>query len=159
MRLLPKLFSRRRTADRTRLPRWRNFRPQLVELEARIAPAGFGTPTTIDHNLLIPALAAQDVVNVEIGSAASYDTFNLSDGQLAGDLKLSFINGFSPALGQSFQVLTASQPLTGDFAAYEGLGFYDGLYLKPVVAGNTLSLEVAKVPGGAASTTVLDVVA
>src|SRR5436189_162825 len=62
-------------------------------------------------------------------------------------------------VGQSFAVLTSSQPLTGDFANYEGLGFFDGLYLKPVIQGNTLSLEVAAVPGGPLATTALDVVA
>ena len=132
-----------------------------MELENRIAPAGYGTAGTIDNSLSIPSLADGDVVTVEIASATSFDTFVVEDGQLAGNLKL-VLDGYTPTVGDSFEVLTSSQPsqsLAGNFAAYEGLGFFHGLYLKPVVQGDTLSLEVAEIPGGQLATTVLDVAA
>src|SRR3954469_7293494 len=97
--------SRGRTADRTRLPRRRNFRPQWMELEGRIVLAAYGASNTIS-NVSILSLAAQDEGRVEI-DPASFDTFTLDDGVLAGNLKLSFINDFTPTLGQSFEVLTS----------------------------------------------------
>ena len=112
----------------------------------------------IDHDLPIPSLAGSDQVTVEIASDTSFDTFNLSGGVLAGNLQVSFQNGFTPTLGQTYQVLTSSEPLTGDFANYEGLGFFDGNYLKPVVNGNSLYLEVAKLPGGALTSSVIDAI-
>ncbi|HKB39842.1 MAG TPA: hypothetical protein VKD72_25630, partial [Gemmataceae bacterium] len=152
-----KLFTRPVPRTIRKVPR--GVRPICEELEDRIAPAVYGTPGTIDDHLSIPALADGDEVTVEIASGTSFDTFSLNGGELAGKLNLSFLNGFTPSLGQSFPVLTSSQPLTGDFAEYEGVGFFDGLYLKPVVQDNTLSLEVAELPGGPLAQPVLDVVA
>src|SRR5262245_31543064 len=115
-----------------------------MQLEDRISPAVYGTLDTIDNNLSISSLAASDVVLVEIASADSVDTFNLNDGQLAGDLKLSFLDDYTPTVGDTFTVLTGTSDLAGNFT-YEGLGFYDGLYFAPVISGDTLSLEVRSV--------------
>jgi len=146
------------TVDRTRLSRLRWHRPHVMQLEDRIAPAVYGNLGAIEHTVLDSSLMAGDALLVEIASAVSFDQFTLSDGQLAGNLKLSFLNDYTPALGDSFEVLTSSQPLTGDFDGYEGLGFYDDLYLKPVINGNTLSLEVARLPGGKLTTTTLEII-
>ena len=158
MSFFTKLFSRNRTPVRTRTPKANWFRPGVLELEDRIAPATFGSPG-IEDNTLDVSLADEDIVNVEIESANSYDTFTLSDGQLAGQLNISFLANVPLTVGQRFDVLTSAENLADDFSEYQGLGFFDGgLYLKPVVDGGTLSLEVAKIPGGKLTTTVLDVV-
>ncbi|MBI1324889.1 hypothetical protein GC170_17120, partial [bacterium] len=149
-----------RTAGRAHFasPQW--YRPGLEHLETRVTPTVYGNLETIDNGLLIPSLQSNDAVMVEI-APGSHDTFVVNDGNLAGKLNLSFIQGYVPVLGDSFEVLTSTQPLSGDFASYDGLGFFDGLYLKPVVSGQTLSLEVAAIPGGLSplATTVLDVAA
>ena len=151
-------YSQSRTADRSRFAKRPRFRLGFEELEDRITPSAYGNLNVIEQDVQIPSLSESDQVRVEIASDASFDTFNLNGGELAGDLQISFLNDFTPTLGQSYLVLTSSEPLTGDFANYEGLGFFDGNYLKPVVNGNSLYLEVAKLPGGALTSSVIDVV-
>src|SRR5262245_15039184 len=136
--------SRGRTADRTRSPKPRWFRPSVMELEDRITPTDYGFPLgTIEHSVLDTSLVAEDAVYVEIESANSSDTFTLNDGQLAGNLKLVLDDGYTPTVGDTFAVVTGTAPLTGSFT-YQGLGFHDGLYFAPVISDvdNTLSLEV-----------------
>src|SRR3954453_23479799 len=100
-----KLFSRSRAGSRAQLRSRRWCRPVLEQLEERVVPAVFGTLNTIDHDLLIPALTSSDQVKVEIASNTSFDTFSLNGGNLGGQLELSFLNGFTLTLGQSYQVL------------------------------------------------------
>jgi hypothetical protein len=123
------LFSRNRTTDRTRLLRGRWFGGGFEELEDRVMPSVYGTLNTLDTDLLIPSLAASDQVRVEISSNTSVDTFKLNSGQMAGDLELSFLDNFTPTLGQSYKVLTATEPLTDNFAHYTGLPQHEDGFL------------------------------
>jgi T5SS/PEP-CTERM-associated repeat protein len=59
------------------------------------------------------------VLEIELGgltAGTQYDRVTVAESAvLGGSLEVSLINGFTPALGSSFQILTASQGITGAF--------------------------------------------
>lgn len=69
------------------------------------------------------------VAHMEIGSLVSFDRL-LVDGSIAidGALEVAFLNGFLPALGNSFQLFAGGSPGTGGFDAI--------LFATPGYAGN-----------------------
>jgi hypothetical protein len=61
---------------------------------------------------------ASGTLQIEIGGTASnaFDQFNLTGAAvLSGELNLSLISGFVPALGLAFNILTASAAISGTF--------------------------------------------
>ena len=64
--------------------------------------------------------AATGALQIEIGGTAlnAFDRLNLTGAAaLAGGLNLSLIGGFAPALGQTFNILTATGGISGTFTA------------------------------------------
>src|SRR5262249_38520270 len=81
--------------------------------------------------------------NLELGGLTAGSQFDRlsTSGVVAlnGTLNVSLINGFSPAFGNSFQVLTFGSR-TGDFATINGLDLGNGLRLVPFYDGVSLTL-------------------
>jgi hypothetical protein len=73
--------------------------------------------------------AGTDYSVLQIGGFAS----------LAGTLNVSLANGFVPAAGDSFGVLTSAQ-VAGDFATEQGLDLGNGLAFVPVLDATSLTL-------------------
>ena len=68
--------------------------------------------------------AAAGVLNVELGglSPAQYDRLGVTgNATLDGALDVSLVSGFTPGVGNSFQVMTYG-PRTGMFASIDGHG-------------------------------------
>jgi hypothetical protein len=62
---------------------------------------------------------------------------------LGGTLDVSLSNGFAPAVGTSFDILTFKQH-SGDFAAENGLNLRNGLVFAPAYRNGALALTVSR---------------
>jgi hypothetical protein len=92
-------------------------------------------------------------LHIEIGGntpGAQYDQLNISgDATLDGKLSISLIDGFTPEVGDTFDIMTYESH-SGQFATADGLfGFDDGsLYFDIVEQSDRLQLVVKEMPGG-----------
>src|SRR5205823_9471672 len=88
-------------------------------------------------------------LQAELGGTArgsQYDAVDVAGvASLAGTLDVSLINGFQPAAGQQFTVLTFTSRF-GDFAAYNHLNLGNGLQLTPTFTPTSLVLTVTPAP-------------
>src|SRR5262249_62212147 len=84
-------------------------------------------------------------LNVDLGGTTAgtqYDRLAVSGtASLGGTLNIAVINGFQPALGNAFQVLTFGSS-SGDFAAYNGLGMGNCLILGHTINSTNVTLTV-----------------
>ncbi|MBV5330735.1 MAG: LEPR-XLL domain-containing protein, partial [Chlorobium sp.] len=75
-------------------------------------------------------------------AGSGFDQINISGtATLAGTLDIDLYGGFTPTVGQSFQIFTWSG-YTGTFDQYSGLDLYNGTRLNPVYSSTGLKLEV-----------------
>jgi autotransporter-associated beta strand protein len=95
-------------------------------------------------------LRGGSTLGLDLAGPANYDTLSLT-GALAIDpgstLSVTFSGGFSPAAGQSFDVMTFASK-SGRFSSYTGLQLTGGLTLAPFYLGHALRL-IATLPGDA----------
>jgi hypothetical protein len=89
-------------------------------------------------------------LDVEIGGTTvgtQYDQLNLSNGAAAldGTLKVTLINGFNPALGNSFTVVTSTGAIAGAFATVDTSAAPLGAFLSRRITynANSVVLDVA----------------
>jgi hypothetical protein len=92
---------------------------------------------TINGSTGIYTQTVAGVLSIKIGgtnSGSQYDQFNASSGTLGGTLNVSFINGFSPALGDKYRVVASSYGgfYNGAFNTLNGVHATNGLVLVPV---------------------------
>jgi hypothetical protein len=92
---------------------------------------------TINGSTGIYTQSVAGVLAIKIGgtnSGSQYDQLNASSGALAGTLNVSFINGFSPALGDKYRVVASSYGgfYSGAFNTLNGVHATNGLVLVPV---------------------------
>jgi len=92
---------------------------------------------TINGSTGIYTQSMAGVLAIKIGgtnSGSQYDQLNASSGSLAGTLNVSFINGFSPALGDKYRVVASSYGgfYNGAFSTLNGVHAKNGLVLVPV---------------------------
>jgi hypothetical protein len=115
-----------------------NFTVQGSFLNAGILEIG-GT-ISIQGNYTQAAGAALDI---DIAGPLTYGTLAVSGtAALAGTLNVALVNGFTPASGTSFTILTFGAR-SGDFGAENGLMFSPGESFVPEYLGNTLTLVVS----------------
>jgi hypothetical protein len=84
-----------------------------------VVPGSYAIPgpdnMTINGNLTLGADAHYSMV-IRNNTAGEFDTMNVSgSATFGGTLDVSLVNGFVPAAGDSFTVLTAGSPITGAF--------------------------------------------
>ena len=81
--------------------------------------------------------------NADLGGTTAgslYDQLNAAGAvSLSGTLNVNLINGFSPASGNAFQVITGS--VGGTFATINGLNLGGSLFLNPVYSGTDFQLQ------------------
>jgi hypothetical protein len=108
----------------------------------QVVPGGVGAAGLMTVNGSYTQTAA-GALNVELGgttAGSQFDQLNVSGpAALDGALNVSRINGFSPAAGNSFKVLTFGSR-GADFAAKNGLILGGGLLLNPTYNQNDLTL-------------------
>jgi hypothetical protein len=109
-----------------------------------LSPGGNGHTAvlTINGNYI---QTAQGVLSIDLGgtiAGARYDQLHVTGTVLLdGTLQVQLINGFSPALGDSFQVLTFNPgSVIGDFATVSLPTLDGGLFLAPTYRSTALSL-------------------
>ena len=85
-------------------------------------------------------------LQIEIGSATSFDQIHVGgEADLSGTLELQLENGFSPTVGQTFDVLCyGSRTNLEGFDRYEGLVIGNGLFFRPTYSGDKLTLTVTQ---------------
>ena len=82
--------------------------------------------------------------SIDIGGTAASQFGRLtvtSPATLDGTLNLPLVNGFSPAIGNSFQVMTFGS-LTGQFATINGTALGNGKQFSPAYSATNLTLNV-----------------
>jgi Tol biopolymer transport system component len=112
-----------------------------------------GTDATSTLSFIGDALPSSlSTANIEIGgitAGTDYDQVAVS-GTFTPDgaVNVSILPGFTPAPGNTFTVLTATSPVSGDFASYTGMDLGGGLVLEPQWNSTSLDLVVTEtVPG------------
>ncbi|MBA3484784.1 MAG: hypothetical protein H0T51_23535 [Pirellulales bacterium] len=117
-----------------------------VDVTGTLAP-GF-SPATVT----LGSVAYAGQLEIELGGTAlgSFDrlehTLGAGIAQLGGSLIVSLINGFDPALGDSFEFLTAAGGVNGTFAAETLPSLAGGLGWNVNYSANSVVLEVAATP-------------
>ncbi|MEA5579478.1 pre-peptidase C-terminal domain-containing protein, partial [Anabaena sp. UHCC 0451] len=82
-------------------------------------------------------------LNLELGSAASFDKFNITGAaDIGGILKLNLTGGFTPTIGTKFTVLTYGSATTKSFNTIQGIDISSSLAFAPTSTGKNLTLEV-----------------
>jgi hypothetical protein len=86
---------------------------------------------------------------VEIGGTApgmNFDQLNVANrASIDGTLGVALINGFTPTVGQRFDIMTFNSEI-GDFSTFNGLNIGNGLALVPGIDSHSYFLQVAPVP-------------
>jgi hypothetical protein len=81
-------------------------------------------------------------LDINIAGPSAYGALAVGGtANLAGTLNVALLNGFTPAPGSSFAILTFGSR-SGDFGAENGLMFGPGEFFTPEYLGNTLTLVV-----------------
>jgi hypothetical protein len=84
---------------------------------------------------------ATGVLLIQIGAANAYGQLAVTGSStLAGTLQVSFVNGYVPAVGIDFQILTFADSV-GSFTTEVGLSL-PPLFLSPVWQSSSLTLAV-----------------
>jgi hypothetical protein len=98
-----------------------------------------GGTVSVQGNYTQTAGAALDI---DIASASVYGTLAVSGtATLDGTLNVALLNGYTPAPGASFTILTFGTR-SGDFSAENGLNFSPSEYFMPEYLDDTLTLAV-----------------
>ncbi|MEA2475793.1 MAG: hypothetical protein QOE06_3708, partial [Thermoleophilaceae bacterium] len=78
-----------------------------------------------------------------LNPATQYDNLSIGGNvSLAGGLQVDLFNGFVPTLGQTFEILSWTGTLAGDFTSWN-LPTFDGLTFTEIVESNRILLQVA----------------
>jgi hypothetical protein len=125
---------------------------RLLSPHVGILTAQVGSTITINGSLTQSTAAAinVDIVGALAGQFGRIALTGLAN--LAGALNATFVNGFTPIVGDNFQVMTYSSQ-AGTFDTVNPVNLPNGQRLNPVYGASALSLTV--VTGAAASALVL----
>jgi hypothetical protein len=114
----------------------------VEEFEVAIGAPGFSPgKITITGNFVQQAggTLAMDLTGLGIGQ---YDVLNVGgNASLGGALQISFLDGFTPKVGDRFDILNFGSS-TGDFASLFGLGPAAGYTFDVSLSANSLDLVV-----------------
>jgi hypothetical protein len=126
-------------------------------IEGDVSSSGHVGPGLSAGALQIAGTYTQTVagaLGIEIGGPANtqFDRLDVSGpATLAGTLAVSFIGGFAPTLGQSFEVMTFASR-SGTISTVTGTGIGGSLTLVPIHGATNLTLQVVSAPGTPTST-------
>ncbi len=112
-----------------------------------VAPGNSAGILTIAGNYI---QTSSGVLDIELaGTNASLPSFDqlhvAGSATLSGTLSIVKINGFTPALGNSFQVITFASR-AGDFTNHQGLVINNSVALRPVYDASSLTLVTVAPP-------------
>jgi hypothetical protein len=114
-------------------------------IQANVTNAGTVAPGDTFGTLTIQgnyAQTATGVLLIQIGGANAYGQLVVTGtATLGGTLDIALINGYTPALGTSFDILSFNQR-SGDFATENGLNIGNGQFFVPVYENGDLVVTV-----------------
>lgn len=120
----------------------------VVELEGDLKPGNSPANVTFGGNLEIGMTAG---LGIELGGTikgAEYDSLTIAGvASLSGTLTTSLINGFVPAAGQSFEILTAAGGVDGTFDSVNLPALAGGLMLNLAYSPTAVTLAVGGILG------------
>ena len=83
------------------------------------------------------------------GEPTGHDQIHVTGAaELGGTMTVSLLDGFMPEAGQTFEILTYGSA-TGEFDVFEGLWLGEDLYLQPIRAAGSYTLEAVQVSDAA----------
>jgi hypothetical protein len=113
----------------------------------QLIPGGAGVAATLTVNGNYTQTAT-GTLEIDIGgttAGSQYDQLSVSGtATLGGTLNVATIGSFTPAFGNTFQVLTFGSS-SGNFATYIGPSLASGLFLDPVFGHTSLTLDIDRV--------------
>lgn len=124
-----------------------------VTLDGTLAPGASAGTISVAGDVRVGTGA---VFEMEIISASALDllaidgslTFVAPEGGSAGTLRVLVDSGYTPTLGDLFEIITFTQPRNGDFDVIEGLTLGSGLSFERSYTDHALVLRVVPGPGG-----------
>jgi hypothetical protein len=137
--------------------------PLLSSIPAPVAANGPSRPQDLSPGGVLQIsgnTTLTGTTQIQIGGATpgpgsnQYDQIVMASGQLTlgGALQVSFKNGFTPAIGDTFDIAVLnSSGAAGNFASMTGLAFTSGsqtLRLVPIQGPGKITLVVSALPGG-----------
>jgi hypothetical protein len=105
-----------------------------VAAGASLGAGNYTQTTTGSLNLELGGTAASSIGRLAVSGTAT----------LAGQLNVTTSRGFTPVLGNTFQILTFGSS-SGNFNTYSGTSLAGGLFLDPVFSASRLTLETDQV--------------
>ncbi len=123
-----------------------------VTIGGTLAPGASAGTISVTGDVRVDAGA---VFEFEIESATEFDrltiegglSFGAPEGGTAGTLRLLAGTGYTPTLGDTFEIITFTNPRDGSFAEYEGLSLGSGMSFETEFTDHALVLRVVPGPG------------
>jgi hypothetical protein len=120
----------------------------VVELEGDLKPGNSPANVSFGGDVNIAATAG---LNIELGGATKgtqYDALTIAgSASLSGAFEASLIDGFVPAPGQSFEIITAAGGINGTFDSINLPALAGGLFFNLAYAPTAVTLSVAGLLG------------
>lgn len=118
------------------------------EFNGDLRPGNSPANVAFAGNVTIGPTAGLDIELAGTTKGSSYDSLTIAgSAELGGNLSVTFLNGFVPAEGQSFNILTAAGGVDGTFDSQNLPALSGGLHLDLGYGANAVNLSVGGISG------------
>ncbi|HEX4412652.1 MAG TPA: dockerin type I domain-containing protein [Lacipirellulaceae bacterium] len=120
----------------------------VVELDGDLKPGNSPANVSFGGNVVIGPTAATDIELAGTEKGSHYDSLTVAGNvSLSGKLNLLLIDGFVPAAGESFNIMSAAGGIDGTFSSMNLPALAGGLYFAVAYTPNAVNVSVAGVVG------------
>ncbi len=120
----------------------------VVELDGDLKPGNSPANVSFGGNVVIGPTAGTDIELAGTTKGGQYDSLTVAGNvSLSGTLNVVLLNGFVPAAGQSFNIMSAAGGITGTFDAMNLPALAGGLSLGVTYTTNAINVSVAGILG------------
>ncbi len=118
------------------------------EFNGDLRPGNSPANVVFGGNVTIGPTAGLDIELAGTTKGTGYDSLTIAgSAELGGRLSVTFLNGFVPAAGQSFDIVTAAGGVAGTFDAQNLPTLSGGLHLDIAYGANAVTLSVGGIAG------------
>lgn len=118
------------------------------EFNGDLRPGNSPANVAFGGNVTIGPTAGLDIELAGTTKGTGYDSLTIAGAaELGGHLSVTFLNGFVPADGQSFNILTAAGGVDGTFDAQNLPALSGGLHLDLSYSANAVNISVGGISG------------